>query len=273
MKYLKILCSGVLLGSGISMASIVHAETGKATGPRVSLFTSDIQADLGYAQQSAQKMEEGVKPHIDSLQRQKTLYEASQCNEPNQDQGCKQIQQQMSASYRAMLKSLQGNLPEMQSSVERTYQGLGKRLVNQVGGMSGSDLQKLIIRDKGKPVVSRSKAKRPGRLSQQLSAYVGMLSSSVLSSSNMLNTGSELYLDMAISRDQLAQLNDLISVSLLQLDMSQAMPGVSTETMANLDAIKGIVFGESEIANATGVEWSDDSAELQSSLNPYENWN
>lgn len=224
--------------------------------PTLNLFPTQIIDNVKETGDTAKKLEDNLQGVIQNLDQQMQLYRQSKCDGAPDDQGCKQISQQMAGAYRQMLDIMGAELPKMKSSVELTRSTLEKRLASELGwNRTGADLQRLLRREAGGvPSVERTRPRHEGvRLSDRFRQYSQLVGQGSQRQSSMALIGAEMYLDL----EETAQLIDLtqqqIQRSRLLANLSESFGTITPKMEETVSGVKQVLFGES-------VTGADDSS-------------
>lgn len=244
-----VLVSIVLLSTA-GFPAISQAQN--ATGPELRLFSSTIVEDIRRTGEAAQNMESGVLESIEYMDQQISLYRASNCETAGEDAGCAEMRRQLGQSYGTMLDAMEGALPEMQSAIERSRDGLESSLATQIGrGLSPTGLQELML-DEGGPATPARRARSAGtggaKLSQRFQQYYTLVAGSVGGTRNgkgaLAVTAADIYLDMQEAAELIQLTSDEIARSQIFIDLDQAMPGLTDEMEMTVEGVKRVLFGE-----------------------------
>lgn len=224
------------------------------TGPELRLFSSTIVEDIRRTGEAAETMESGVLEGIEHMDQQLALYKASNCESASDDSGCSEMRRQLGQSYGTMLDAMEEALPEMQSAITRSRDGLQGSLVAQIGrGLSPTGLQHLMLDEEG-PEQS-SAAARPeragsSRLSQRFQQYYTLVAGAqggIRGGRGALAvTAADIYLDMQEAAELIQLTSDEIARSQIMIDLDQAMPGMTEQMELTVDGVKRVLFGEEE---------------------------
>lgn len=248
----------------VAMASAIplNANAQGATGPELKLFSSTIVEDIKRTSEAAESMESGVLESIEYMDQQLALYKASNCESAGEDSGCAEMRRQLSQSYGTMIDAMDAALPEMQSAIERSRDGLQKSLVSQIGrGLSPTNLQSMML-DENKPVqrTRSSSSSRPGgaKLSKRFQQYYTLVAGSVGSSRRgrgaLAVTASDIYMDMQEAAELIQLTTDEIARTKIHIDLEQAFPVMTEQMEVTVEGVKKILFGESDDAMLASIE-------------------
>lgn len=216
------------------------------SGPELRLFPSTVVQEIQTLGQSAESIEAGLQPEIEDMERLMSLIRASQCEDAG-DPGCHALQRQLADRYKSMLQTMDDVLPEMADGVKRVRQGLETRIASRIGrGTSASGLQEMLLGDSGPRAATPAYAvSGSSKLSKRFQQYYKMVAGAGTTGQGSLAlVAADVYRDMAESEELIAMIRDQIARSMLHLEVTQVMPGITPEMEATLAQAKGLIFGE-----------------------------
>lgn len=259
-------CTGLLTGCAMVVALAtalpVSAIAQSATGPELKLFSSTIVEDIRRTSEAAESMESGVLESIEYMDQQLALYKASNCESAGEDSGCAEMRRQLSQSYGTMIDAMDAALPEMQSAIERSRDGLKQSLVSQIGrGLSPTNLQSMML-DENKPHRSAKASARSrtggAKLSSRFQQYYTLVAGSVGSSRRgrgaLAVTAADIYIDMEEASELIQLTTDEIARTKIHIDLEQAFPVMTEQMEVTVAGVKKILFGEADEAMLATIE-------------------
>jgi len=241
------------------LTTFTTSQGSAATKPRLNLFPVDVTQHLSNTGVVAGAMESNLKVTIQKLESQSKLYNETGC-EGSIDPGCEEIARQMGDQYMEMLTIMKENLPEMKNSISATNSGIEKNLRRELGKKtSPADIQRLMAKQQ-KPKVFKGRYS----LSSRFAEYHKLVSTG--SNNNLASLASEIYLD---SKEVLNMI-ELMEAEIAQqetLHKLGMMYGTLTpEMMSTVDAVKTVIFGETEDELALPEAKGDEATAFQSPL-------
>ncbi len=235
------------LGAPLVGVSAATAAPASAAGPELRIFPSTVVQDIQRLGQDAAQIEQGLQPEIEDMERLMGLIKASQC-EGATDPGCAEMQRQLADRYKAMLAKMDELLPSMQEGVKRVRGGLEKRIASQLGhSTSASGLQAMLM-ESGPRTMERPRYQVPGasRLAARFQQYHRLVAGGMAAGRGSLAlVAADVYRDMAESEQLIAMIRDQIARSMLHLEVTQVMPGITPEMELTVASAKSLIFGES----------------------------
>jgi hypothetical protein len=239
---------------------------GSVDSPTIRLFPTTVVEDLRQTGAAAAALESGVQESIERLDRQKSLYDASQCDGSDEDPGCRQLVHQMTTTYIGMLETMDQELPTMERAVERTRASLQRRLAKELGRKrTATEIQDLLLgrRDRAQAVTPQALQRNGGmRLSERFRRYHALVAQSAPSDSrgSLAVVASDIYLDMEQAADLIALTRDEINRARLIAELNQTLTALTPEMEETITGVKSLLFGDPGSFSAVSAPPVEESA-------------
>ena len=222
-----------------ALACLFLATPAQGRAPELRLIPSDVTALLRETTQSAKRMEQQLKDHVDIFDAKMELYQQTQC-EGSDSPGCREISRQIQEQYLQMLGLMQTHLPEIKRGIASTRRMLGGRMKSVVGrGMTPAEITKSFENNNQLPALRESRY----NLSDRLEKYYQL----ILNKGDMtplIEVASLIYLDSDRSLQILDLLEAHISRQEQVITLNEAFGEVTPEMLDTMGAVKNVIFGE-----------------------------
>ena len=241
-----------IVGLFSTPAAVAATKPQSPSGPIVRLFPTTVLEDIRETGAVAEEMENGLQEVIHRLDLQQQLFQDSQCQGADGDEGCAQISKQIGATYLEMLELMSDRLPSMERAVNSTRLSLEKRLRKELGQRTTpTTLQDQLL---GKnSVVAANADQRPAlrgrsgvRLSDRFKQYYSLVATNNEGPGGSLAVvASDIYLDMEEAAQLIAATQEEIGRAALMEQLNQSFGVITPEMAAVVGGVKEILFGES----------------------------
>lgn len=248
-KRLPRLTAQLAVGMLVAGACLVTSVQAAATGPVVRLFPTTVLEDIKETSQVAEEMENNLQEVIHRLDLQQQLFQDSQCQGAESDQGCSQISKQMGSTYLEMLNLMSERLPDMERAVNSTRVSLEKRIRKELGQRTTpSTLQDQLL-GKASTAADAKRSSVRGRsgvrLSDRFKQYYNLVATrSGGPGKSMAVVASDIYLDMDEAAHLIAATQEEISRAALMEQLNQSFGAITPEMAQVVSGVKEILFGE-----------------------------
>lgn len=211
------------------------------TRPLISLFNHEVISSSKTYHSNFQDVNDSLDPTFSEIEKVKNLYKKKDCAPESSNKSCIKLKKRMQNVYLKMLDQLEETLPELEESLEKANNVLGKRIKDTVGNrMTPEQLFKSIGQYETKSHVKRKKtsiAKRLSRLHDIIGKKVGGAPEV---------RASKLFLDQTESLTIIASLRTEIPNQRHELETQIKLGTFDQGLIAALEEVRSVLFEEEE---------------------------
>ncbi len=217
--------------------------------PQINLFPTSVVESLSEASQAARDMETDMYQVVAELEKQKEVYERTQCN-GSTDKGCTQLRKNIRRAYKDMLDVMKERIPTMRATLNNTSDMMGTRIRSELGRkMTPGDIQRTLAgraTKSGLPTVSTRPSARQGKLSKMFSRYYELVRRGDKQGQSLPVLASQIYIDSMESLDYLDLIEAEIGSQSTELVLELEWGELTDQLTTTVSEVKTLLWGEGD---------------------------